>query len=120
MMNNEDPELPAAILRWWPYVWPFLGGLGGAIVSLGLARNEGGSAKKKAFNVLSGTIVAVFLGPLIVRIMLGAGARADSEMVGAIYCIVGLCATSIIELIVRKVAGWLDRLPIPEAKGLDK
>lgn len=111
-MNSEDPELPRSLIDLWPVVWPLLGGLGGAIVSLGLARNENATARKKAFNVLAGTIVAVFLGPLVVRWTLGA-TRADSEMVGAIYCLVGLSATSVIERIVNKIGEWIDKLPSP-------
>lgn len=112
-MNSEDPELPRSVINLWPMVWPFLGGLGGAIISLGLAKNEKLTAAQKAFNVLAGTIIAVFLGPLIVRWALGGTARADSEMVGAIYCIVGLSGTSVMERIVRKVSTIVDSLPTP-------
>jgi len=111
-MNSEDPNLPRSMLDLWPVVWPLLGGLGGAIVSLGLARNEAATPRKKAFNVLAGTIVAVFLGPLVVRWFLGP-TRADSEMVGAIYCLVGLSATSVIERVVAKIVEWIDKLPSP-------
>jgi hypothetical protein len=108
-MNNDGaPDLPRWLVALWPIVWPFLGGLGGAIISLGLSRNETLPATRKAFNVLSGTIIAIFLGPLVVRWALGQAARADSEMVGAIYCLVGLCGTSVIERIVRKAQRWVD------------
>jgi hypothetical protein len=112
-MNHDDPELPRRFAELWPIVWPMLGGLGGAIISLGLARNESAAPKKKAFNVLAGTIAAVFLGPLVVRWTLGVATRGDSEMVGAIYCLVGLSATSLIERVVRKIGAWIDRLPGP-------
>lgn len=111
MMNGEDP-LGRSFIDLWPIVWPFLGGLGGSIISLGLARNQNLTARKKAFNVLSGTIAAVFLGPLIVRWVLGP-MRADEEMVGALYCLVGLSATSVIERVVAKIGEWVDKLPSP-------
>lgn len=111
-MNHEDPQLPRSVIDLWPIVWPLLGGLGGAIVSLGLARNENLTARRKAFNVLAGTIIAVFLGPLVVRWTLGP-TRADSEMVGAVYCLVGLSATSVTERIVAKIGEWIDKLPSP-------
>jgi len=112
MMNSEDPHSSRTLLELWPIVWPLLGGLGGAIISLGLARNENLTARKKAFNVLAGTIAAVFLGPLIVRWFLGT-TRGDSELVGAIYCLVGLSATSVIERVVTKIGEWVDKLPSP-------
>jgi hypothetical protein len=112
-MNSDDPQMPRQLVEYWPIVWPLLGGLGGAIISLGLARNETAAPKKKAFNVLAGTLAAVFLGPLVVRYTLGVTTRGDSEMVGAIYCLVGLSATSVIERVVRFIAGWVDRLPSP-------
>jgi hypothetical protein len=116
MMNSDDPQLPRSVLEFWPIVWPLLGGLGGAIISLGLARNEAAAPKKKAFQVIVGTIAAVFLGPLVVRYTLGVTTRGDSEMVGAIYCLVGLSATSVIERVVRIIAGWIDRIPVPPVK----
>lgn len=111
-MNNEGPELPRSVIDLWPVVWPLLGGLGGAIVSLGLARNENATPRKKAFNVLAGTIIAVFMGPAIVRWILGP-MRADSEMVGAVYCLVGLSATSLVERVVNKIGEWIDKIPSP-------
>lgn len=116
MMNSDDPEFPRWIMALWPVVWPFLGGLGGAVVSLGLAKNQNISARKKAFTVLSGTIVAVFLGPLVVRLSLGASVRGDSQLVGAIYCLVGLSATSLMERFLHKLAKWVDRLPAPSVE----
>jgi hypothetical protein len=114
-MNSEGPELPRSIADLWPLVWPLMGGLGGAIISLGLARNATLTARKKAFNVLSGTIAAVFIGPLVVRWFLGP-TRADSQMVGAIYCLVGLTACSVIELVVRKIGDWIEQIPSPKGE----
>lgn len=116
MMNSDDPELPRAVVVLWPIVWPLLGGIGGAIISLGLVKNEKLTARQKMFNVMVGTIIAVFLGPLVVRWTIGATARADSEMVGALYCLTGLCGTSVIERIVRRAQSWVDRIPVPATK----
>lgn len=114
-MNDQDPELPRTLMEWWPAVWPLLGGLGGSIVSLGLARNVELAARRKAFNVLAGTIIAVFLGPLVVRWTLGT-TRGDTEIVGAIYCLVGLSATSLTDRIVKRIGDFVDRFPGPPAK----
>jgi hypothetical protein len=118
-MNSDDPNLTSHLMRAWPIVWPFLGGLGGAIVSLGLAKNENLDARKKLFKMLAGTIAAVFLGPLMVRLIAwwyGAGLRADSEIVGAIYCVVGLFATSLIDRVLRRLENVVDKVPLPGVK----
>lgn len=115
-MNDNDPNMHRSLVEFWPVVWPLLGGLGGAIISLGLAKNQTLTPAQKAFNVLIGTIIAVFLGPLVVRWTLGVAARGDSEMVGAIYCLVGIAGTSVIERIVRKAQKWVDVLPVPAGK----
>jgi len=110
MSGDDLHEAALALAR---MAWPFLGGLGGAIVSLGLQRNERLTPWRKAFTVMSGTILAVFVGPLIVLQTLGAGVRADNELVGAIYCLTGLASTAVIEKIVGKVGDFIDWLPLP-------
>lgn len=115
-MNNDDPDLHRTIFEVWPIVWPLLGGLGGAIISLGLSKNEKLSARRKAFNVLGATIFATFVGPVFVRMFLGVAARADSELVGAVYCLTGLCSMSLLETIVKKAQAAFERFPIPTGK----
>jgi len=110
-MSGDD--LHAAALAIAKIGWPFLGGLGGAIVSLGLQRNEKLTPWRKAFTVMSGTILAVFVGPLIVLWTLGPAVRADNELVGAIYCLTGLASTALIEKVVGKIGDAIDLLPLP-------
>jgi len=118
-MNSDDPDISANLIRAWPLVWPFLGGLGGSIISLGLSKNENLVARKKAFKVVTGTIAAVFLGPLLVRLVAwwyGAGLRADDEIVGAIYCLTGVFATALVDRILRRLETAVDTVPLPGVK----
>lgn len=97
-MNSSD-HIWAKV---FPFLWPVLAALAGGFVALSLPQYRNLTTWGRISVVFVGFTVAIFLGPLIVRLVMP-GARADTEMVGGLYFIISVSGMAL----APKLAQWI-------------
>lgn len=82
-------------------VWRIAAAAAGAVVSLSLPGHRDLTPRGKFFTWLMGFLFAIFIGPMIV-LHLFPDEPADSQLIGSLYFLVGMCGMAIIPAIVSK------------------